>query len=90
MTAYWWAYPDASRDPWVKFNQQIQEAGLTAAQIQVVWMKLTEMNPKPGLDDFPVFAYRLRDEMAVIARRLKQDCPNIQIVYTLQPHLCRL
>jgi hypothetical protein len=81
MTANWWAYPTESRDPWINFNQQIQNAGLTASQIQVVWMKLTEMGPKPGADDFPVFAYRLRDEMAVIARRLKQDYPNVQIVY---------
>ena len=81
MTAYWWAYPSSSRDPWIRFNQQIQDAGLTAAQIQVIWMKLTEMSPKPGVDDFPVFAYRLRDDMAVIAKRLKQDYPNVQIVY---------
>ena len=39
------------------------------------------MGPQPGADDYPVFAYRLRDEMAVIARRLKQDYPNVQIVY---------
>lgn len=81
MTAYWWAYPSATRDPWINFNLQIQNAGLTKAQIQVVWMKLTEMSPKPGSDNFPVFAYRLRDEMAVIAKRLKQDYPNIQIIY---------
>lgn len=81
MGASYWADPQPGEDPWTVLAQRIQEAGLTAAQVQAVWLKSANVAPQPGPDDFPVYATKLRDDMAVIVKRVKVDYPNVQIIY---------
>jgi hypothetical protein len=79
--ASYWARPDLSDDPWVFLADAIQRAGLTPLQVQVVWLKQANGGPQPGRDDFPVYAQRLRDDMATIVRRVRETYPNVQAVY---------
>lgn len=85
-TANVWAYPeqwaDEHPDPWVNyFNTAISNAGLTKAQVQVVWVKLTNAVPIYPDDNFPVFSQKLQDDVAVVVKRIKSDYPNVKVVY---------
>ena len=78
-----WAYPgqDPKRDsPWTIMDQRIQRAGVTAAQVQVVWLKQAEISPAQ-YGQFPAHAQVLRDNIAVILRQLKTRFPNLRITY---------
>lgn len=76
-----WANPDPNDDPWQYLASAIQQAGLTPAQVQVVWLKQANAAPQPGVDDFPVYARTLRDDMATIVKRVKGLYPNVALVY---------
>lgn len=76
-----WANPDPNDDPWQFLAAAIQQAGMTPAQVQVVWLKQANAAPQPGVDDFPVYARQLRDDMAVIVKRVRQLYPNVRLVY---------
>lgn len=76
-----WADPDPNDDPWQYLAAAIQGAGLTPSQVQVVWLKQANAAPQPGVDDFPVYAQKLRDDMAVIVKRVRQLYPNAGLVY---------
>jgi hypothetical protein len=76
-----WANPDPNDDPWQYLASAIQQAGLTPVQVQVVWLKQANAAPQPGVDDFPVYARKLRDDMAVIVKRVRQLYPNVRLVY---------
>ena len=85
VTAAIWANPhravQAGRpDPWVVFDQRLKQAGVTPAQVQAVWLKQANGNPDPS-SEFPKYAEQLKDQLAVIVRALKTQCPNLQIVY---------
>lgn len=79
--ASYWVKPDPNNDPWVFTANVVERAGLTPEQVQVVWLKEANGGPRPGRDDFPVYAQRLRDDMAYMVERVKQEYPNVQIVY---------
>jgi len=76
-----WANPGADNDPWVFLAEKINDAGLSPAQVQVVWLKEANANPDPHDDAFPVYAEKLRNDMASIVRRVRTDYPNVGIVY---------
>jgi hypothetical protein len=76
-----WAHPNPETDPWVYLADKIDTAGLSPAQVQVVWLKEANANPNPNVDAFPVYAQNLRDDMATIVRRVRTDYPNVGIVY---------
>jgi hypothetical protein len=76
-----WARPDPSDDPWVFLASAIERARLTAQQVQVVWLKQANSGPRPGRDDFPLYAQRLRDDMAIMVRRIRETYPNVRVVY---------
>jgi hypothetical protein len=83
QAAYQWAYPgqDPKKDsPWPIMDQRIQRAGVTAAQVQVVWLKQAEIAPAQ-YGAFPAHAEVLRDDVAVILRQLKTRFPNLRIAY---------
>ncbi|MBI5170480.1 MAG: DNRLRE domain-containing protein [Candidatus Eisenbacteria bacterium] len=63
---------------WTTMNQRVGAMGLTAAQVQVAWLK--EAIPGPA-NDFPVHALALRDSMAHVVRNLHDKFPNLKIVY---------
>lgn len=64
-------------DPWVNFNNKIAQAGLTKAQIQVLWMKLTNAYPEScNNNDFADFVTKMHQDMQVIMDRLNRPDPN--------------
>jgi hypothetical protein len=70
--ASFWAGRSTSNPwPWDYFDEKIQEAGLTPAQVQVAWVKHANANPnQPGSDDFPIYAEDLYRDMTFIANYL--------------------
>ncbi len=71
---------DNARSPWVVMDQRLEKAGVTALQVQVVWLKQAQKVPG-GLGAFPAHAESLRDDVAVILRRLKARFPNLSVAY---------
>jgi hypothetical protein len=63
---------------WQTVDQRLSAAGVTPAQVQVAWVK--EADPGPTLA-FPNDAFKLKDELANIARILKTRYPNIRLAY---------
>lgn len=64
-------------DPWVNFNDKISQAGLSKAQVQVMWMKLTNAYPEScNNNDFADFVTKMYQDMQVIMNRLNRPDPN--------------
>ncbi len=85
MAAHQWAYPEVVAkqnrpSPWDVMDQRLQKAGVTAAQVQVVWVKQAQIGPSQ-LGEFPAHAQSLRNDVAVILRQLKTRFPNLRVAY---------
>jgi hypothetical protein len=63
---------------WTTLAQRLAAMGLTAAQVQVAWLKEAEAQPP---NNFPLHAQALRDTLKVVARNLHDKFPNLQICY---------
>jgi hypothetical protein len=63
---------------WTTMMQRLGAMGLTAAQVQVAWLKEAESHPA---NDFPVHAQNLRDTLKVVVRNLHTKFPNLKICY---------
>jgi len=74
------AWADPLSDTWVTLTQRLAAAGVSAAQVQVVWMKLALDSPQ-NYGDFPAHAQVLQSNLEAINRILKSRYPNIRIVY---------
>jgi hypothetical protein len=61
-------------------DERIAQAGVSPAQVQVVWLKQAQMGPAQ-LGEFPKHAESLRDDTADILRKLKTRFPNLRIAY---------
>jgi lysophospholipase L1-like esterase len=61
-------------------DRRLQAAGVTAGQVQVVWLKQAQIGPAQ-LGEFPVHAESLRNDVATILRQLKTRFPNLRIAY---------
>ena len=75
LTAAFWASPERAvqggrPDPWVTFDGRLKEAGVSPAQVQVVWLKQANGNPTPA-GAFPNYATQLKDQLGVIVRKLR-------------------
>lgn len=80
-----WAYPEklSRKDrpsPWVVMDQRLAKADVTAAQVQVVWVKQAQISPA-RLGEFPDHAKSLQNDTAEILRKLKGRFPNLRIAY---------
>jgi hypothetical protein len=86
-----WAYPEKYKrvdrrtgrqrpSPWVVMDERIKSAGVSAEQVQLVWIKQAEMGPA-NLGEFPKHARVLQKNIAVILRKLKARFPNLRIAY---------
>jgi hypothetical protein len=64
---------------WKTVDERLQKAGVTRAQVQVVWVK--ETNPAPHRGGFPKYIQALQSELARIAQVLHQRFPNLKLVY---------
>ena len=61
-------------------DQRLQQAGVTAQQVQVAWIK--QAIPAPEyLGDFPKHAEVLKGHMVGLLKQLKERFPNVRIAY---------
>lgn len=81
MVASLWAEPDPRSDPWEFLARAVERAGLSPAQVQVAWLKEANGSPRPGRDDFPVYAQELRDDMAVMVIKARELYPNLRLLF---------
>lgn len=85
MTARAWANPDhlprpSARSPWEVLDERLKQAGITAQQVQVAWIK--EANAGPANDgEFPQHAERLKKDMVGLLSKLKDKFANLRIAY---------
>lgn len=70
------ARPDANY--WTVVAQRLQKAGLTAAQVQVVWLK--QANPGPQRA-FPVEVKQLQADVLSTLQHLQRRFPNLKLAY---------
>jgi hypothetical protein len=75
QTAKIWA---EQANPWQVLAQRLQNAGVTPAQVQVVWLKQANAQPSK---DFQTEAQTLESQLGTIAGKVKQIYPNVRIVY---------
>jgi hypothetical protein len=85
MTASAWANPNRlprpdARNPWEVLSQRLQQAGVTAPQVQVAWVKQALAGPA-SLGEFPKHAEELKGHMVRLLNRLKETFPNLRIAY---------
>lgn len=63
---------------WTLVQQRVAAAGLTNAQVQVVWLKEALAEDPPG---FPATAVTLQNALGDIARNLHDLFPNLRLCY---------
>ncbi|MCA1623456.1 MAG: VCBS repeat-containing protein [Acidobacteria bacterium] len=64
---------------WINANTRLTQAGVTAQQVQVVWLK--QQFAGDNLAAFPTDAARLRDVLRGIALIAKSKYPNLRVLY---------
>ncbi len=79
MTARAWANPGA-RNPWDVLDERLQQAGVTAQQVQVAWIKQANAGPS-NEGEFPQHAERLKKDMVTLLNKLKDRFPNLRIAH---------
>ena len=79
MTADIWAHPGV-RNPWEMLDQRLRQAGVTAGQVQVAWVKQALAGPE-RLGDFPRHAEVLKGHMVGLLNKLEDRFPNLRIAY---------
>ncbi len=68
------------KDTWPTLTKRIEAAGLSAKQVQGVWLKHVEANPKP-LGEFPSHARALQADMTAILNIARHHYPNLRVAY---------
>jgi hypothetical protein len=63
---------------WTTVNERLKTAGVTRAQVQVIWIKQADAGPTQG---FPAYAQKLQEELTRIVQLLPGRFPNIKLVY---------
>lgn len=63
---------------WTVVDRRLKDAGLTRAQVQVVWIKEADAGPREG---FPRYAETLRDELRQIVQAMHTRFPNLKLIY---------
>ncbi|MBI4621831.1 MAG: hypothetical protein HY736_01260 [Verrucomicrobia bacterium] len=72
-----WAESSDNR-VWQTVDARLRTAGVTAAQVQVAWLKQANIRPT---EPFPRHAEKLAADVTTILHLLKQRFPNLRIVY---------
>ncbi len=85
MAANDWAYPEhrhreKKRSPWTVMDERIENAGVTAAQVQAAWIKQAQAMPE-RLGEFPKHVQSIADDLAAILGKLKAKLPNLRVAY---------
>jgi hypothetical protein len=76
QTAMLWASPGCAC--WATLDARLASAGVTAAQVSVIWMKHADAGPTGG---FPSHVQTLQNELASILSILSGKFPNLRLVY---------
>ncbi|HJZ57684.1 MAG TPA: hypothetical protein VKE74_22140 [Gemmataceae bacterium] len=63
---------------WATVDERLKAAGVTAAQVQGVWIKEADAGPTEG---FPKYAETLSAELEAIVRLLPERFPNARLAY---------
>jgi hypothetical protein len=63
---------------WTEVDDRLRKAGVTRAQVQVLWIKEADGGPKDG---FPLYAKKLEKELATIVQIFPKRFPNAKLVY---------
>jgi hypothetical protein len=63
---------------WTEVDRRLKKAGVTRAQVQVVWIKQADAGPTEG---FPGYARQLQGELRRIVQVLAKRFPNVKLVY---------
>lgn len=77
-TSIRWA--DANSDVWPELDRRLAAAGITAPQVQVIWMKQAEGGPA-RLGEFPKHAQLLKDNLVKSLVNLHEHFPNLRLIY---------
>lgn len=67
-------------DPWEEMDRRLKQAGVSPAQVQVLWMKQAEKGPG-RLGEFPKHAEELKNNEATILTKARQKFPNLRLAY---------
>ena len=73
-------------DFWTTLDQRLADSGVTAQQVQVIWLKQARANADTG-EQFPTDAAILQDYLRDIVQIAQSRFPNLKIAYLFQPHL---
>jgi hypothetical protein len=63
---------------WATVDQRLEQAGVTRAQVQAVWIKQADAGPKEG---FPAYAQKLQGELTKIVQIFPKRFPNAKLCY---------
>ena len=63
---------------WTTVDERLKTAGVTRAQVQVIWIKQADAGPAQG---FPAYAQKLQEELTRIVQLLPGRFLNIKLVY---------
>lgn len=66
--------------PWTVLHQRLHDAGLSPAQVQVLWLKQACADPAL-LGEFPAHARRLEKNLQSIVLHAKKCFPNLRIAF---------
>ena len=69
---------DPSAPYWSFVDQRLAGAGVTAQQVQVIWLKTANRSPTAG---FPGWAQTFQGQMATIVRIVRARFPNARLGY---------
>jgi hypothetical protein len=72
--------PGMEKDTWPTLAKRVESAGLSAKQVQIVWLKQVEANPKP-LGEFPAHARALQADITSMLNIARHHYPNLRVVY---------
>ncbi len=78
QTGMRWADPKTPL--WAEVDNRLQRAGVSAKQVQVVWMKQAEAGPA-NLGEFPRHALVLKTNLVAGLHNLKAKFPNLRVAY---------
>jgi acetyl esterase/lipase len=67
-----------AKSPWVETQHRLEQAGVTAAQVQVVWVKTANRFPQ---GEFPETAGKLSADTAKALQTARERFPNLRIAF---------
>lgn len=64
--------------PWQELERRLKAAGLTAHQVQVVWIKLANVGPRGDLAEH---GKKLRNDTLAVLHNARRRFPNLRVAY---------